>query len=271
VAALAIEPWLAGARQAAVSWAASQVLPELLDELATRVTTATERTRRLVRQRLTHEINYWDARQGELLWQQQKGKKIRMRPETAGVRARELERRLDLRLAELDREAHLQPRPPVVATAALIVPQGLLDRLAGLRDKPVEHYTKHTREVDQRAVAAVVEAERALGRDPQVMAHNNPGYDIRSLTQDGHWLFLEVKGRIAGSRDFTVSRNEVQLARNTGHRHRLAMVEVSPDDPALDTVQYVLLGFSDIVLNDFAATAVVLQWKEFWARGEDPR
>ena len=271
VATLPAQPWLAGGRAAAVSWAASHLLPASLAEVSAGVTTGVERTRRLVRQRLTHEINYWDAKQGELLWQQQTGKKIRMRPETAGARARDLERRLALRLAELDREAHLQPRPPVVAAAALVIPQGLLDRLAGLRDKPAELYSRDTREVDQRAVAAVVEAERALGREPEVMAHNNPGYDIRSLTLDGHWLFLEVKGRIAGSREFVVTRNEVQLARNAGMRHRLAMVEVSPDGPAFDQVRYVLVGFDDIVLNDFAATAVVLKWRDFWTRGEDPR
>jgi superfamily II DNA or RNA helicase len=268
---LAAEPWLSSARQNAVSWAASNLLPASLGEVSENVTVGTDRTRRLVLQRLTHEINYWDARQGDLLWQQQHGKKIRMRPETAGAKARELERRLAVRLAELDREAHLQPRPPVAAAAALIVPQGLLDRLAGKRDQPPEHYAKDTREVDQRAIAAVVEAERALGRDPEVMAHNNPGYDIRSRTADGHWLFLEVKGRIAGAKDFFVTRTEVMLARNTGIRHRLAMVKVSPDGPSFDQVRYVLVGFEGIVLNDFAATAVVLKWNEFWARGENLR
>jgi len=269
--ALATEPWLSGARQNAVSWAASNLLPASLGEVSENITASTDRTRTLVRQRLTHEINYWDARQGDLLWQQQHGKKIRMRPETAGAKARDLERRLAVRLAELDREAHLQPRPPVATASALIVPQGLLDRLAGKRDQPAERYARDTREVDRRAIAVVVEAERALGRDPEVMAHNNPGYDIRSRTLDGHWLFLEVKGRIAGAKEFFVTRIEVMLARNTEHHHRLAMVRVSPDGPDFDQVRYVLVGFEGIVLNDFAVTAVVLKWNEFWARGEDPR
>jgi superfamily II DNA or RNA helicase len=271
VADLAAEPWLASARHAAVSWAVSTLLPASLAEVSERITTDVERTRRLVRQRLTHEINYWDARQGELFWQQQHGKKIRMRPETAGAKARDLEQRLTARLAELDREEHLQPSPPVAAAAALVVPQGMLDRLAGLREMPVDHYAKDTREVDERAVAAVLAAERDLGRNPEAMAHNNPGYDIRSRTPDGHWLYLEVKGRIAGAKDFVVTRNEVMLARNTGPRHRLAMVEVSPEGAALDRVRYVLVGFDGIALNDFAATAVVLKWKQFWARGENPR
>jgi superfamily II DNA or RNA helicase len=270
-AALAAEPWLTTARHSAVSWAASTLLPASLAELFERVTADVERTRRLVRQRLTQEINYWDTRQGELFWQQHHGKKIRMRPETAGAKARDLERRLAARLAELDREEHLQPSPPVAAAAALIVPQGLVDRLAGGREQPAEHYAKNTREVDERAVAAVLAAERRLDREAEPMAHNNPGYDIRSRTPDGHWLYLEVKGRIAGAKDFIVTRNEVMLARNTTPRHRLAMVEVSPDGPDFDQVRYVLVGFEGIALNDLAATAVVLKWNDFWARGEDPR
>jgi hypothetical protein len=271
VATLAAQPWLAAARHTAVSWAASTLLPASLAELSERVTVDVDRTRRLVRQRLTQEINYWDARQGELFWQQQHGKKIRMRPETAGAKARDLERRMAARLAELDREEHLQPSPPVAAAAALVIPQGLLDRLAGRREQPPERYAADTRESDERAMAAVLAAEGDLGRTPERMAHNNPGYDIRSRTPDGHWLYLEVKGRIAGAKEFVVTRNEVILARNTGHRHRLAMVEISPDGPAFDQVRYVLIGFEGIVLSDFAATAVVLKWANFWARGEEPR
>jgi superfamily II DNA or RNA helicase len=271
VADLPAQPWLADARHAAVSWAASKLLPASLADVSAQITADVERTRHLVRQRLTQEINYWDTRQGELLWQQKQGKKIRMRPEAAGAKARDLERRLATRLTELDREQHLQPAPPVAVAAALIVPQGLLERLAGQREQSAERYAKDTREVDERAMAAVMAAERALGRYPEPMAHNNPGYDIRCRTSDGHWLYLEVKGRIAGASDFIVTRNEVMLARNAAPRHRLAMVRVSPDGPEFDQVRYVLVGFEGIALNDLAATAVVLKWNDFWVRGEEPR
>jgi len=271
VAALVAQPRLTDVRHDAVSWAASTLLPASLAEVSARVTAAVDRTRRLVRQRLTHEINYWDARQGELFWQQQHGKKISMRPETAGARARDLERRLAARLAELDREEHLQPSPPVVAAAALVVPQGLLDRLAGLNGGPAGQHAKDTRETDQCAMAAVLAAERALGRDPEPMPHSNPGYDIRSRTKDGHWLYLEVKGRISGEKEFSVSRTQVLLARNTMPQHRLAMVDVSPDGPAHDQVRYVVTAFEGIVLSDLAVTAVTLKWNDFWARGGDPR
>ena len=175
---------------------------------------AVERTRRLVRQRLLQEINYWDARHGELLAQaapgtQRQGDQDAARRPPSGA-ARDLEHRLEVRLAELDREAHLVPRPPVITAAALIVPQGLLDRLAGRRDQPARAlHAGHREESARRAVAAIVEAERSLGRDPEVMPHNNKGYDIRSRTPDGHLVYLEVKGRDPGAETFSVTRNEV--------------------------------------------------------------
>jgi superfamily II DNA or RNA helicase len=262
--------WLRRSRQIAVSWAATNLLPGSLNDVAARVSAAVTRTRRLVRQRLLQEINYWDSKHGELLGQQQAGKKLRMRPETAERRARELERRLDRRMAELDREAHLAPRPPVIGAAALVVPQGLLDRLAGLRDKPASHYTSYTRESELRAVAAVVEAERQLGRDPEVMPHNNPGYDVRSRTTDHHLVHLEVKGRVQGAETFEVTRNEVLHGKNAD-QYRLALVSLSPDGAAYDLVRYVLTRYEGIELDDFAAHAVVLKWDEFFARGGNPQ
>jgi hypothetical protein len=148
------------------------------------------RTRAQVRQRLTQEINYWDARHADLLDQQATGRQLKIKPETAERRARDLERRLAARLAQLDADEALRPSPPVVAGGALVVPQGLIDRLAGLRDRPVTTYAKDTAEVDRRAVAAVMSAERSLCRAPQEM-HNHPGYDVQSLTADGHWVFIE--------------------------------------------------------------------------------
>ena len=189
-----------------------------------------------------------------------------MSPDTALRRARELEQRLETRLAVLDRQAHLQPRPPVLAAAALVVPQGLLDRLAGRRDRPMAHYVTDTRRSELRAVAAVVESERRLGRDPEVMAHNNPGYDIRSRTPDGHLVHIEVKGRIAGAESFVVTRNEVLLGRSAG-RYLLALVAL---EEGAEVVRYVPTRFEGIVLDDFAAHSAVLDWSEFFARGVDP-
>lgn len=140
------EPWLErGIEEAAVSWAVEHGISEHLADVTERVRTSVARTRRHVRQRLTQEINYWDARHANLLDQQASGRTLNIRPETAEKRARDLERRLEHRLAELDADEGLRPLPPVVAGGVLVVP------------------------------------------------HNNPGFDIRSLTSDGHWMFIEVK------------------------------------------------------------------------------
>jgi hypothetical protein len=241
-------------------------MSEHVTEVQGRVRETVARTRRHVRQRLTQEINHWDARHAELLDQQAAGRSLKIRPETAGKRAHDLERRLERRLTELDADEALRPLPPVLAGGALVVPQGLIDRLTGQRDEPVPTYAKDTAEVDRRAVAAVLGAERGLGRAPEEMPHNNKGYDVRSLTPDGHWVFIEVKGRILGAEDFVVTRNEVLYGRNAD-RYRLALVSVHPDGPEHDEIRYVVDPFKGFEFGDFAADGVRGKWHDMWNRG----
>jgi superfamily II DNA or RNA helicase len=271
LAGLLDDSWLArDPERAAISWAVEHGIVGHLAEIEERTRIGVHRTRTHVRQRLTQQINYWDARHAELLDQQAAGKTLKIRPETAQRRARDLERRLEKRLAELDADAALRPLPPVVAGGALVVPQGLIDRLTGWRDQPVPTYAQNTAEVDHRAVAAVMAAERRLGRTPEEMPHNNKGYDIRSLTPDGHWVFIEVKGRILGAEDFTVTRNEVLYGKNAG-RYRLAMVSVHHDGPEQDEIRYLADPFQGVEFGDFAADGIRGIWAEMWARGYAPQ
>ncbi|GGM39984.1 helicase-related protein [Dactylosporangium sucinum] len=264
------EPWLArGAEDVAVSWAVEHGMSEHFSEVQARVQQAVQRTRTHVRQRLTQEINYWDARHAELLDQAATGRTLKINPETAMRRARDLERRLEKRLTELDADAALRPLPPVVAGGALVVPQGFVDRLTGRRDKPVLTYAKDTAEVERRAIAAVMAAERRLGREPFEMPHNNKGFDIRSLTPDGHFVFIEIKGRILGADDFTVTRNEVLYGKNA-ERYRLALVSVHPDGPDKDEIRYVLNPFQGFDFGTFAADGVRGNWRDMWDKGEPP-
>jgi superfamily II DNA or RNA helicase len=267
---LLAEPWLASSvEDVAVRWAVEHGISEHLAEVESRVRESVRRIRTHVRRRLTQQINYWDARYAELLDQQAAGKSLKIRPETALRRARDLERRLEKRLAALDADETLRPLPPVVAGGALVVPQGLIDRLMGRRDKPVLAYAQDTATVDRRAIAAVMAAERRLGREPTEMPHNNKGYDIRSLTPDGHWVFIEVKGRILGADDFTVTRNEVLYGKNAD-RYRLALVSVHPGGPEHDEVRYVLDPFKGFDFGDFAADCVRGNWHEMWEKGVAP-
>jgi len=117
---------------------------------------------------------------------------------------------------------------------------------------------------------AVLAAERALGRAPEEMAHNNPGYDVRSTDRDGRVYYIEVKGRLEGSETFAVTTNEVTFAQTQGERHRLALVQVSPEGAAGDRLRYVTGAFTHI--GPSATTrSFTEEWRDYWARGGPPR
>ncbi|MGH3305454.1 MAG: protein NO VEIN domain-containing protein, partial [Streptosporangiaceae bacterium] len=265
------ESWLsAGADQLAVAWAVEHGVPALLERTQEQVSARAEQTRRLVKQRLTQEINYWDARHAELLEAEAAGRPLKIKPDTAFRRARDLEGRLERRLADLARDEELTARPPVVAAGALVIPQGLLDRLLGRSTVAPPLTARDTALTDRRAVDAVLAAERRLGRDPSEMPHNNPGYDIQSRTDDGHLVFIEVKGRIAGAEEFWVTKTEALTGKNAATGFRLALVSVHPDGPEGDDIRYIIDPFSDVDFGDFAATGIIGDWDKEWARGGQP-
>ena len=268
-------PWLStGVENVALAWAVTEGMPAELARTRDLVTSRVAQIRRLVEQRLTGEINFWDLRAIDLLDQQSAGKSLKLKPETANARARDLERRLDKRLAELNMDEDLIARPPAISAAALVIPQGLLNKLLGISDIPGNlsegRFAADTTETDRRAVAAVLAAERALGRHPREMPHNNPGYDIESRCPDGHLVFIEVKGRIEGAAEFWVTKTEVLPGKKSAARSRLAMVSVSPRGPGYDEVRYTVDPFRDMTFGDFAATGVLASWKREWERGGEP-
>jgi hypothetical protein len=264
------QSWIAASRELALSRAAGEEFPRLVTDLRQRVSAEVGRTRRMVSRRLSQEINYQYALAAEAAGQVRAGKQARRRsPEAIERHIADLERRRAQRIAELDRNEQLQPLPPAVASLALVVPQGLLDRLAGLRDKPAEYYTKDTTEAEMRAVRAVVAAEQALGREPEIQPHSNPGFDISSWDPMArHTVFIEVKGRAEGAADFTVTRTEVVHGKNADH-YRLALVELGA---ASEDVRYVTTPFGGIdIAEDFGLHSVILRWPVFWELGGAPR
>ena len=131
-ASLFDEDWLKhGVEDVAVAWAVENSLAAHAAEVRRRITHQVARVRMEVISRLTGEINRWDAESAKLRDWEAAGRQLRMRPETAERRARDLEARLVKRLAQLDADESLIVLPPVVAGAALVVPQGLLDKPPG--------------------------------------------------------------------------------------------------------------------------------------------
>ena len=254
----------------ALNWAVTNSLPEHEREIRGQVIPAIERARIQVKKRLDAEINFWDARNTELLDLESAGRSLKIKPETAYRRARDLERRLQARMEDLDLDERLISKSPTMVGVALVIPKGLSDRLQGRRTGPAATYAKNTAEVDERAVAAAMAAERRLGRMPTEMAHNNPGFDIRSVAPDGTVYRIEVKGRIEGSEDFQITRTEVLAAKNYGDKYRLVIVKVSPNGPTHDELRYLTRPFDLTGTEDFKVTRFTVNWKASWEAGGEP-
>jgi hypothetical protein len=114
---------------------------------------------------------------------------------------------------------------------------------------------------------AVLAAERALGRTPSEMPHNNPGYDIESRDPaKKQLLFIEVKGKASGMRTVTISKTQILTGLNKPDEFILAVVEVDGD--AARSVRYLRQPFTKEL--DFAVTSVNFDLGDLMERAEDP-
>ena len=256
------------ASSVAREWAIEHLAGPHLDSVLPVVRSRTERVSEAVRMRLESEIRYWDRRTNEIKAQEIAGGKPKLNSGRARARADELATRLLRRRAELDAEADLHSSPPTVVAAAVIVPQGLLDALAGAAPDPAAAADKA--ETDRRAVAAVLAAERVLGRRPTEQEHANPGYDVMSVDPDtGNHYFIEVKGHLPRTEEIHVSARQVRQAQNDPARWRLAVVSV-PDEPnASPTVRYLTRPFAHITMHP-AQTSIPLHVHKLLADATPP-
>ena len=111
-------------------------------------------------------------------------------------------------------------------------------------------------------------AERALGRSPVELARNNKGYDLETRAADGRLMFIEVKGRVAGADDFTVTASEILYGRNNADRHVLALVEIADDST---TVRYLYDPFTDRAPEPgIGEHDRRLDWTKYWTLASEP-
>lgn len=253
------EPWAQAAdiEERVVRQASVTIARKHADEVAQRTVDRVDKTERLVRQRLTREINYWDQRAFELNEQERAGKKTRLPASQMRERAEALARRLDRRIKELEKERDISVRPPRVTGACLVITQGWLDAQAD--PEGAEQRARETTRIERLAVDAVLRVERALLHKPTEMHHNNPGYDIESDT--GLNLdFIEVKGRVKGGKTFQLTRQEAVTALNKGEHSVLALVEIAEDDSSV--VRYMRAPITQPI--DPRAARVEFDWQPFW-------
>jgi len=155
-----------------------------------------------------------------------------------------------------------------VIGGALVVPQGLLDRLEGKRTDAPDTFARDRARVEQLAMEAVTEAERGLGREPRDVSAEKLGYDIESRSpSDGRLLFIEVKGREADASTVTVTKNEILTALNKPDEFVLAVVRVDKDKAQRPA--YLWKPFESE--PDFAVTSVTYDLDKLLAKAEAPR
>ncbi len=256
-----------------IGYAVEHLVPGHVDEVKAHKDDLVPKTMRAVKERLEKEINYWDnhakvlEREAETDIDLVKHVKelVEERPELRAhetvqeilrdanlvsqkiARARQskdsLRNRLEKRMEELGQELHISPMEPVVIGGALIVPQSLLEAASDVDTSISFEVSQAGRDrIDKLAIAAVMEAERSLGREPTERPHQNPGYDIESKDPNtSQLLFIEVKGKAVGATNVTVSRTQILTSCNKRNNFILAIVEV--DGETAKKIHYIRKPF----------------------------
>ena len=259
--------WIGGDVEAkAVEYAVSRLVPAHLEEVRSRKLELLSKTEAAVKERLTKEIAYWDHRAADLQMQEQAGKpNARLNSSEARRRADDFQARLQKRMDAIQRERQLSPLPPVVIGGVLVVPAGLLRKMAG--SVGVNVATRDTQASAARARAAVMKIERRLGFEPVDREFDKVGYDVESrVPGTGKLRFIEVKGRVQGASTVTVTKNEVLTSLNKPDDYILAIVEFLVG--GTDKVHYVRNPFKRE--PDFGVTSVNYDLPDLLARAEVP-
>ncbi|GAB6925924.1 helicase-related protein [Rhodococcus erythropolis] len=261
-------PWLAEAEDKAASWIISHQLPEYLAEVQPQRAAELHKTRELVTKRLQSETERLLLDAAVAAEKEQAGDKAKESSESLNRKAVELDHRLRLRLELLDQQALMSTKPPLILTAALVLPLGMIDDADLPATAPM--HAKETKEVERRGVDLVLACEQKVGRQPVEQAFNNKGFDILSAAPNGDTYRIEVKARIDGAKDFFVTHNEVMTGKNAVPLYRLALVRVDPRGSQFDEVRYLDDPFASTDLGNFDATGIRGDWSKIWNKGRNP-
>jgi hypothetical protein len=228
------EPWLRNdLEKTAVHFATVELAQKHVGEVKARRLPEIDKVQTEVQARLKKEINYWDARAGELKEQERAGKKVRLNWQNAERRAEDIAERLKRRMNLLEQERFISAQPPRVRGGMVVIPAGLLaQRNAEQGNEPPKgsffaEDPQARKIIEDLAMKAVMDAEMALGNKPLDVSAQKVGYDIQSLDpKAGHLRFIEVKGRIDGADTVMITRQEVITSLHEPEKFILAIVQV---------------------------------------------
>ena len=265
------DEWLSGDLETKIrNYTIIELAQSHLQEVKSRRLPEIEKTEVEVQKRLKKEINYWDSRAFELKEQTRAGKKTRLNWENAQRRAEDLADRLQRRMAQLAKEKSITAAAPVVRGGFIVIPKGLLleqqDSSTGTPKGFAENAAAR-REIELKAMDAVMETERALGNRPEDVSAQKVGYDILSFDPEvNSQRFIEVKGRIDGAETVTVTRNEIITSLNKQEDYILAVVQIR--NGFADQPHYIANPFSQE--PEFGLVSLQVDLKSLFKRAERP-
>ncbi len=213
-------------------FATVELAQEHVSEVRARRNPEIDKVEQEVKARLKKEINYWDARAFELKEEEKAGKKTRLSWQNAQRRAEDLAERLKRRLEVIEQERFISAQPPRVRGGMIVVPKGLLrEKMPNQFGDAGSSFSKDSvarREIEIKAVNAVMAAERDIGNEPRSVENQRGlGYDIESYDpKTGHLRFLEVKGRVDGADTIMITRNELMASLNKEEHFFLVFVSI---------------------------------------------
>jgi hypothetical protein len=275
-----------------MAYAIEQLVPQHLQDTTRLKEAQVQKTMAAVKERLTKEIIYWDHRATELRQQELAGRTPRLNSAKAQQRADDLTARLDKRMTELEQERHLSALPPNVVGGAIVVPLSLVIALENAIASGAIRWSSSPQSpdaeeiassqsallamtasqadrerIDQLAMQAVMDAERALGNNPRAMPHSNPGYDIESEDgTTGRLRFIEVKGKGLHEDTVTISRTQIMTAFNKPDDFILAIVRVEGE--TAHEPRYIRKPFTRE--PDFGVVSVNYALNELFDRAANP-
>lgn len=263
-------PWVSqNLEQLALAHASTHLVPEHFNEVRIRREQTVDKTLTAVQERLVKEINYWADRYIKLKDDKAAGKDVRLPLENVRRTIDDLTARLETRKKELEAMRHIISATPVIVGGALIIPAGLLLQCKGKIGWIAD--TQVRSRIEQIAMQAVMDAERALGHDVIDVSADKCGWDVTSLPKmlDGRLppsRHIEVKGRAKGASTITVTKNEILYGLNQADKFILAIVLV--DGEQHEGPFYVRQPFTQE--PDWAVTSINLDLDQLLAKAERP-
>jgi hypothetical protein len=137
----------------------------------------------------------------------------------------DLDRKKERLLDDIRAQTSLYPSEPDLLAVIRVVPGASLPEGMSSSD-----------EIEQVGMDVSMRYEQEQGRQPEDVSAQSLGYDVRSVDEDGHYRYIEVKAR-AQSGAVALTPNEWVMANRLGDDFWLYVVEHAATNPQLYLIQ----------------------------------